>query len=59
MGGLREPMHNVGPQRQKVCDYAQLQRVCKIWNLCMWQADTERTTRTLINLLRMQCMQQN
>ena len=30
-----------------------------MWDLCMWQADTEQTTTARISFLRMQCMQQN
>ena len=45
-----EFMHNIGPQHEKVCDPAQLQRVGKIWKLCMWWADTEQSTKALISL---------
>ena len=43
-------MHNIGPQHKKVYDPAQLQRVGKIWKLCMWWADTEQPTKALISL---------
>ena len=43
-------MHNIGPQRKKVCDQAQLQRVGRILKLCIACAD---------QFAQMQCMQQS
>ena len=43
-------MYNIGPQRMKVYDQAQLQTAGKIWKPCIWWADTERMANTLISL---------